>query len=166
MDCRRQCIKLMNVLDLLPFVRGWGYEPTTLSNQTIKETTRVIDWNNKKGWFLWMAGSMNDPNVIIRIVTDQYYGKSITPLALYAGGLTTSNNTGVWVAKYDAVNSIYSPVYAPPYPLPFNSAIKIELTPSSNGPFTLINYGNLLITITDEKTFLKDLRRVLGKGLK
>ena len=153
----------MNVLDLLPFLRGWHYEPTTLANQTIKEVTRVVDWSNKKGWFLWMAGAVNDPNVIIRIVTDNYYGKSITPLALYAGGLSASNNTGAWVAKFDSVNAIYSPVYAPPYPLPFNSAIKIELTPSSSGPFTLINYGNLLVTIIDEKLFLADLRKVLGR---
>lgn len=156
----------MTAFDMLPFVRGWCYQPITLAGQTIKEKITITDLTGKKGWFLFVAGVFNDPNTVIRIVTDVYFGKSITPFALYTAGLTASNNSGVWVQKFDTINNIYAPIYAPPYPLPFNSSMKIELSPSSSGPFTLTNYGHLLILITDEKLFLGDLKKVLGKGLK
>jgi hypothetical protein len=150
----------MNVFDLLPLVGGWRYEPTTLVDQKITSETSIIDWNGKKGWFLWLAAALNDSSAIIRISTDVYYGKSITSLALYAAGLTSNNNTGVWLSKFDVANSIYVPIFSPPYPLPFHEAIKITLAPSSSGPVTLTNYGHLLITITDEKLFLEDLKRL------
>ena len=63
---------------------------------------------------LTLSFSSNDPNVALEIYVDGGRDQIVLPTIqkIYNSGLTSRNDFGVWVEKFDATNNVYSIVFS------------------------------------------------------
>lgn len=152
----------MDLLSMLPLLKGWRYDPKDLQGQVYRERTQLVNVQDERGWFMWALAAFSNPNAAIRVTYDGTYTADITPRELFTSGLLTSNSGGFWVGTYSIPLSFYTIFFTPNYPWPFRKSLVIEIEPPSGQTVTLLDYGHLLIRVDDDAAFEQSLKAVLG----
>jgi hypothetical protein len=147
---------------MLPLLKGWRFDPADLTGQVYTRRTPIANIHNEKGWFLWALATFSNPRANIRVTYDEYYSSNISPIELFAAGLTTSNSSGFWVGTYSIPLSQYCIFFTPNYPYPFSKSLLIEIEPPAGGTVSVLNYGHLLIRVDNDGTFERSLKNVLA----
>lgn len=152
----------MDLLSMLPFLRGWKYDTLDLQGQVYTKRTQIANVQREPGFFLWALSALNNRNAAIRVTYDGTVSSNITSQELFTAGLLTSNGGGFWTGTFSIPLSFYTIFFTPSYPWPFAKSLVIEIEPPSGQTVTLLDYGHLLIRIDDAASFSKSLRDVLG----
>lgn len=160
-----------SVYEYLPMLKGWAYRPVDVDDSfTLQQNEKKLIGEIKSpayrsGWFHSGLVYFSDPNDTVQIELYDGYGNKRTstasPYGLYAVGYTAPNNAGLWVPKYDAINSVYSMGLSPSAPLAFKDRMALYLVGSSISSSTCYGYSYLLITIEDEALFRESYRQLI-----
>jgi len=148
---------------MLPILKGWRFDPKDLPSAVYTRRTPLVNIRNERGWFLWSLATFSNPRANIRCTYDEYYSANISPLELFAAGLTSSNSSGFWVGTYNPVLNVYCIFFTLNYPYPFSKSLLIEIEPPAGQTVSVANFGCLLIRIDDGAAFEQSLKSVLGK---
>jgi hypothetical protein len=162
----------MDVISLLPLLKGWAYSPKDIDVPFTVPAgeEKIIEEAKKSGWFVTAMCSLNDPYAEFVVYSyDPYKGVArydFLPYDLKVIGLVTSNPTGLWCPRYDDTNKIYTAVFTPSTWLPFTGGYRLSIKASTSGPLTVYNYIHLLVVIEDRELFIESLQEVLGSKIK
>jgi len=162
------------LLNLLPLLEGWKYTPKEVGPTSIDPGKSLkIHIGLKPGWLITATGVFSGHSeakyATLKARVDAY-SFDATPIGLYIAGSVNPIVMGLWSAKYDTTNNIYTIAFTPAYPLPISREIVVELlAPALNTdtgtPITTptdIHGACALIEIIDLDAFKKSVKEVLG----
>ena len=165
-------MSLIEVLMLYPDT--FRYDDYTLKKPetiTVADMQKRIDrlkipekYKGKRSGYVYSMGiKLNSKNAIIKIAY-KYGGAEYNVIGsvsyLVEDGLVQPNPTGLWVARYDETNNIYTVYYTPFRGLPFWDEIEVWVIPY--GEDVTVKWYSRLFLIFDLEKVTEVIREWMG----
>ena len=155
----------MNLLSVLPCLRGWHYSPFDL-DQVVNVpagTEKAIIDEHGRGWFHSAMIALNQHEAEIVISYQDEFDLHVAdarPSSLKNAGLLAPNPVGFFVSIYNTMANIYVLNYLPTNPLSYNGIGKIIIRADPKLDTTILNFSSVLIKIHDFDEFKKSVQEL------
>lgn len=155
------------VMDLLPFLNGWEYEPHILDPQAVApDGTRDIAFaQDERGWILGGLATMTGANLAdaeFSIRIDAWVMEYTIGAEMVVPGFVQRGVVWPYLTVFAPAANQCSAAFEFPHPMPYKSFLRVSVkAPTQNGITLEGKVATIRIMKTAEAIFLKSLRDAL-----
>lgn len=166
-------IEVANLVNL----KGWMYELTPIGFPGAELALAaggapvvLADYTDEKGWVLSFAAVFRSPFAQLNFIADSH-NFSATPFLYNTVGQTFQNPMIAYNGIYNpatALGPMYSIVFSPGHPQPYERRIRITLNLPAGAPIaatTVFAAAVSRIKIIDEQTFLRSIKKFTAEQM-
>lgn len=164
-------------VETLTNLKGWEYDFTPIGFPGAELPLAVggafvplADFTDEKGWILSVSALFRSPFAQLNYQVDSY-NFSYTPFLLNTIGQVLPNPMVVYNGVYNpasALGPLYSVVYTPGTPQPYERRVRITLNLPAGSPVdatTIFNAVLFRIKILDEAIFLRSIKKFTAEQM-
>jgi len=156
----------MNVLSLLPLLKGWNYFPVDVDIPVSipRGTVKTVQEVRGPAWIVAITAVVNNPDAEFVIEQEHPYGMfrfTARFRAFADAGLIAPTAVGFYSSRYDEEAGVYAVNYPPATPLGSSNLTRIKIN-AVDRDTVLLNYASQTVKVQDPEAFKASLREVLG----